>query len=161
MIVRTYEEDEFAVHRIPLIMMGAVIAITLAFTASVSFGLFDRQGVPEDRRAAQGVTELATRTLFFVDEPLGVIRVEDARTGEMIARYQTNEGGFVRATARSMITARQMREIGSEAPFELIRWNDGTLTLRDTETDRTVELSNFGDLNHKIYADMLPVESAK
>lgn len=161
MIVRTYEEDEFSVHRVPLIMMGVVIAITLAFTTAVSVGLFDRQGVPEDRRASQGVVEQASRSLYFVDEEEGIIRVDDASTGEMIARYQTNQGGFVRATARSLVSARQMRGIGPEVPFELVRWNDGTLTLRDSETGRAVELSNFGDLNHEIYAGMLPEENTQ
>jgi hypothetical protein len=54
-----------------------------------------------------------------------------------------------------------MRGIGPEVPFELIRWNDGTLTLRDSETGRTVELSNFGDLNHEIYEGMLPGKDAQ
>jgi len=161
MIVRTYEEDEFSVHRIPLLMMAGVIVITLALTISVRLGWFDRQAVPEDRRAVEGVVAEASRSLFFVDEDKGIIRVEDAQTGEMIARYQTNQGGFVRSTARSLITARQVRGIGPEVPFELIRWNNGTLTLRDSETGRAVELSNFGGLNHEIYANMLPQESTQ
>ena len=158
MIVRTYEEDEFAVHRIPLMMMGTVVLITLALTMSVSFGFFERQAIPDQKRSEQGTMSIATRSVLFVDEPLGIIRVEDAVTGEIIARYETNQGGFVRSTARSLIHARQVRGVGPQVPFELIRWDNGTLTLRDTVTERSVELSAFGNLNHDIYAKMLPEE---
>ncbi|MEL7218094.1 MAG: photosynthetic complex assembly protein PuhC [Pseudomonadota bacterium] len=154
-IVRTYEEDEFAVHRLPLIMMGGVVAISLALTASVSLGFFEREAVPSEVRAAAGTEAIATRTIQFFDEPDGTVRVEDGVTGAEIASYGPGTGGFVRSTARSLVHKRRIRGIGAETPFELIEWDDGALTLRDSTTGSAVELASFGDTNRKVFADML------
>ena len=46
--------------------------------------------------------------------------------------------------------------IGRATPFELIEWDNGGLTIRDTTTGGTVELASFGADNRKVFADMLP-----
>lgn len=154
-IVRTYEEDDFAVHKVPLMMMGGLIAFSLALTASVSFGFFDRESVPSEVRAEAGTMSIATRSIQFFDEPDGTVRVEDGFSGAEIASYGPGTGGFVRSTARSLVHKRRINGIGRETPFELIEWSDGALTLRDTTTDETVELASFGKDNRKVFADML------
>ncbi|MEM7665010.1 MAG: photosynthetic complex assembly protein PuhC [Pseudomonadota bacterium] len=159
MIVRTYEEDEITVHKVPLILMGGVVAISLIMTMSVTFGFFDRSAVPSEVRAAQGTTSIATRTLRFFDEPDGTVRVEDGASGAEIVRFGPGTGGFVRSTARSLVHKRRIRGIGAETPFELIEWDNGALTLRDSTTDGTVELASFGKDNRKVFADMLRKEA--
>ncbi len=154
-IVRTYEEDEFAVHKLPLMMMGGVVAISLALTASVSLGFFEREAVPSVVRAEAGTMATATRSLQFFDEPDGTVRVEDGISGTEIARFGPGTGGFVRSTARSLVHKRRINGIGRATPFELIEWSDGALTLRDSTTDETVELASFGADNRKVFADML------
>ncbi len=155
MIVRTYEEDEFQVHKLPVMAMGIVVAITLAMTMSVSFGFFDRQGVPAEVRAADGVMSVDTRSLKFFDTPEGGVLVTDGATGDELARYAPNTGGFVRATARALIQGRMVRDIGPAVPFELISWDNGSMTLRDTQTGQAVEVSSFGAKTNDVYKDIL------
>ena len=155
-IVRTYEEDEFTVHKLPLIFMGGVIAVSLALTASVSLGFFERQAIPSEVRAADGVVMAQSRTIQFFDESDGTVRVEDGASGEELGRFGPRTGGFIRSTARSLVHQRRVRNIGSSVPFDLIEWNNGDLTLSDSTTGETVELASFGKDNRKIFADMLP-----
>lgn len=155
-IVRTYEEDEFAVHKVPLYMMGGVIAISLALTASVSLGFFERQAIPSEIRAAEGVQETVSRSIKFYDEADGTVRVEDGASGEELGRFVPGTGGFIRSTARSLVYQRRVRQIGAEVPFQLIEWDNGELTLLDPTTGKTVELASFGKDNRKVFADMLP-----
>ncbi len=159
MIVREYEEDEITVHRVPLMMMGGLIASVLALTSAVSFGFFDRQSVPAEARADAGTMSVATRSLAFFDEADGTVRVEDAFSGEEIVSYGPGTGGFVRSTMRSFVHQRRIRGIGRSVPFELIEWDTGALTLRDTTTESTVELASFGADNHAVFANMLNKET--
>lgn len=155
MIVREYEEDEITVHRIPLMMMGALIAATVALTASVSLGFFERQSIPSEARAEAGTMSVSTRSLQFFDEEDGTVRVEDAFSGEVVGSFGPGTGGFVRSTMRSLVHQRRINGIGRATPFELIEWDNGTLTIRDTTTGSTIELSSFGNDNREVFAIML------
>jgi putative photosynthetic complex assembly protein len=156
MIVREYEEDEITVHKVPLLLMGGLVAITLALTASVTLGLFERQAVPAEARAAAGVEAAAERTLRFLDEADGTVRVEDGATGEVLGRYGQGEGGFIRASVRSLVHQRRIRGIGPDVPFSLTEWDNGGLTLADPTTGRTVEVSSFGPDNRAVFQNLLP-----
>ncbi|MBA4042940.1 MAG: photosynthetic complex assembly protein, partial [Erythrobacter sp.] len=131
MIVREYEKDEITVHKVPLMLMGGVVAISLVLTASVSLGFFERQAVPAEARAAAGVKPAAERTLRFFDEADGTVRVEDGATAEVLGRYGQGEGGFIRASVRSLVHQRRIRGEGSQVPFNLTEWDNGGLTLSD------------------------------
>lgn len=155
MIVREYEEDEITVQRVPLMMMGGLVAITLTLTTMVSFGVFERQSIPAEARAEAGTMSVATRSLLFFDEADGTVRVEDAFSGEAISSFGPGTGGFVRSTMRSLVHERRINGIGRATPFELIEWDSGALTLRDTETGGTVELASFGADNRAVFAAML------
>ena len=156
MIVREYEKDEITVHKAPLVLMGGIIAISLALTAGVSFGLFERQSVPAEARAAAGIKPAAERTLRFFDEADGTVRVEDGACAEVLARFAPGEGGFIRATVRSLVHQRRIRNEGPAVPFTLTRWENDNLTLSDPVTGRSVEVSSFGPDNRAVYANLLP-----
>ncbi|MFL0355848.1 photosynthetic complex assembly protein PuhC [Erythrobacter sp. GH1-10] len=155
MIVREYEEDEFAIHKVPIMMMGGVVAISLALTSVVAFGYVDRAAVPSEVRAQEGVMSTATRSIQFYDEADGTVRVEDAASGEVIASFAPATGGFVRSSVRSLVHERRIRGIGRATPFELIAWDNGALSLRDTTTDKSIELASFGADNRAVFAAML------
>ena len=140
-------------------MAGAVAAITLAMTAAVSLGFVDRTSVPSEVRAQQGTMSVGTRSLQFFDESDGTVRVEDALNGDTIARFPPNTGGFVRSTVRSLVHQRRIRGIGRTTPFELIQWDNGSLTLRDSTTGTAVELASFGKDNRAVFAAMLEKET--
>jgi len=156
MIVREYEKDEITVHKVPLFLMGGIIAISLVLTASVTMGLFPKQSVPAEARAAAGIEAAQERTLRFFDEADGSVRIEDGATGEVLARHGVGEGGFIRATVRSLVHQRRIRKQGAAEPFTLTRWENGGLTLADPVTGRAVEVSSFGPDNRAVYANLLP-----
>jgi putative photosynthetic complex assembly protein len=155
MIVREYEQDEVTVHKVPLMLMGGIVAISLALTASVSLGFVERTSVPAEARAAAGVKALAQRTLRFFDEPDGTVRVEDGATAEVLGRFGPGEGGFIRASVRSLVHRRRIRGEGPEVAFDLIEWDNGGLTLHDPVTNTSVETSSFGGMNRAVFANML------
>lgn len=155
MIVREYEKDEITVHKVPLFLMGGIVAISLALTASVSLGFFERTSVPAEARAAAGVKPAFQRTLRFFDEPDGTVRVEDGASAEVLGRFGAGEGGFIRASVRSLVHQRRIRGEGSAVAFDLIEWDTGALTLHDPVTDTSVEASSFGPDNRAIFANML------
>jgi putative photosynthetic complex assembly protein len=156
MIVREYEKDEITVHKVPLLLMGGIIAVSLVLTASVTMGFLPKQSVPAEARAAAGVQPAAERTLRFFDEADGSVRIEDGATGEVLARHGVGEGGFIRATVRSLVHQRRIRGEGPAVPFTLTRWDTGGLTLADPVTGRSVEVSAFGPDNRAVYAELLP-----
>ena len=160
MIVREYEKDEITVHRAPLMLMGGIIAISLALTASVTLGFIPKQSVPAEARAAAGIGAAQERTLRFFDEPDGTVRVEDGATGEVLARHGEGQGGFIRATVRSLVHQRRIRNIGPETAFTLTEWQNGNLTLADPATGRSVEVSSFGPDNRAVYQNLLPRKEA-
>ncbi|NCP13409.1 MAG: photosynthetic complex assembly protein [Sphingomonadales bacterium] len=156
MIVREYEKDEITVSKVPLMLMGGIVAITLVLTAGVSLGVFERQSIPAEARASAGIEPAAERTLRFFDEADGTVRVEDGATAEVLARFETGEGGFIRATVRSLVHQRRIRDEGPAVPFKLTRWENDNLTLSDPVTGRSVEVSSFGPDNRAVYAGLLP-----
>ena len=160
MIVREYEKDEITVHKVPLMLMGGIIAISLALTASVTLGFLPRQSVPSEARAAAGIGPAQERSLRFFDEPDGTVRVEDGATGEVLARHGVGQGGFIRATVRSLVHQRRIRNIGPETAFTLTEWQNGNLTLADPATGRSVEVSSFGPDNRAVYQNLLPRKEA-
>jgi putative photosynthetic complex assembly protein len=155
MIVREYEKDEITVHKVPLLLMGGLIAISLILTASVSLGIFERQAVPAESRAAAGVKPASERTLRFFDEADGTVRVEDGATGEVLQRFGQGEGGFIRASVRNLVHQRRIRGEGSDVAFNLTGWDNGGLTLSDPVTGHAIEVSSFGPDNRAIYANLL------
>lgn len=161
MIVREYEKDEITVHKVPLMLMGGVVAISLVLTASVSLGFFERQAVPAEARAAAGVKPAAERTLRFFDEADGTVRVEDGATAEVLGRYGQGEGGFIRASVRSLVHQRRIRGEGSQVPFNLTEWDNGGLTLSDPVSGKAVEVSSFGPDNRAAFANLLPPKDAR
>lgn len=161
MIVREYEEDEVTVHRVPLYLMGGIVAISLALTASVTLGFFERQSVPAEARAAAGANALQERSLKFFDEADGTVRIEDGVTAEVLARYGQGEGGFIRASVRSLVHQRRIRGQGAEVPFTLTEWDNGDLTLTDPVSGVNIEVTAFGSMNRVVYSDLLPNKVAR
>jgi len=155
MIVREYEKDEITVHRVPLLLMGGIVLLSILLTASVTFGFVEKSSVPSKARAEAGVTAVNERTLRFFDESDGTVRVEDGSSGEVLARFGLGEGGFIRASVRSLVHQRRIRGLGPEVPFRLTEWETGAMTLLDPATGRSVEVNAFGPENRRVYAQLL------
>lgn len=156
MIVREYEKDEVTVDRVPLLLMGGLVIISLLLTISVTTGLMPKSAVASQYRAEAGTQLAVERAVQFYDEADGTVRVEDATSGEVLGRFGIGEGGFIRASVRSLVHQRRIRGQGPEVPFRLIGWNNSSVTLMDPLTKRSVEVANFGPDNRAVFANMLP-----
>lgn len=142
-----------AVPRPALMMALALVALTIAMVLAVRLGLAEREAVPAVERSRTGTMQVATRSLTFADMPDGAVRITDATTGHTIASLhgEGDGGGFVRGVMRGMARDRQMRGIGQAPPFTLTLWEDGSLSLTDPASGRSVELGAFGPDNRAAF----------
>ena len=159
MIVREYEKDEVTVHRVPLLLMAGIVVISLILTVLVTTGYLPKSAVAAQYRQQANIELAVQRPIKFFDEPDGTVRVEDGITGEVVGRFGIGEGGFIRASVRSLVHQRRIRGQGPEVPFQLMGWNNASVTLLDPVTNRSVEVANFGPDNRMVFANMLPEEN--
>ncbi|MEL0209677.1 MAG: photosynthetic complex assembly protein PuhC [Novosphingobium sp.] len=150
-------DHENTVPRPALILAGALVATTLALTALVRVGVLDREAVPAVERAKINVAAGEVRHLFFEDRADGAVVVKDADSNATIAVMmgENDGGGFVRGVMRGVARERKMKGIGPAAPFELTQWENGSLSLRDPATGRSIELGSFGATNRAAFARFL------
>jgi putative photosynthetic complex assembly protein len=134
-----------------LIAIAAMVVITLIGVASVRLS-----GVSIHTPDASPV---ASRSLRFEDGPDGSVAVLDGKTGREVERVQ-GEAGFLRGALRALARERRMRNLGSDAPFELIARTDGRLTLSDPATGERIDLESFGHTNAAAFARLLTVNPA-
>ena len=145
------------IPRPALALAGALVALSLTLTGLVRVGVLDREAVPAVERARTGVTAGEVRRLTFSDRADGAVVVTDVDTGRTLGVLigENDGGGFVRGVMRGMARERKMHGIGAAAPFELTRWSNGSLTLRDPATGRAIELGSFGATNSAAFARFL------
>lgn len=129
-----------------LVGAGALMLFSLAAVAMVRI-----TGNGPDQKPAPGKLE---RPLRFEDRPNGDVAVVDARNGELVSLLR-GEQGFVRGALRALARERRTRDIGPEAPFQLIARQDGGLTLFDPATGQRVDLESFGSTNAGAFASLL------
>ena len=135
----------------------ALVLACLGLATASSLGFVDRLAVPEVTRAEANVGAVAERSLRFTDQADGTVLVSDADNGATVAviDMETQSGGFVRGVMRGMARERRMHSVGPEPPFALTLWEDGSLSLVDTATSRSIELGAFGPDNRTVFLEML------
>lgn len=155
-----------AVNHDPTVPRGALIgaaillSFTIAMTGAVRFGFIPHSADPSASRAAAQIAPVQVRALRFVDRADGAVVVTDATSGNEVAVIAFGQGGFLRATMRRMAKVRKAAGIGAQPPFELIRWENGALSLKDPQTGREAELYGFGPDHVKVFADMLKARTS-
>jgi putative photosynthetic complex assembly protein len=104
-------------------------------------------------------TIVETRALHFVDKPDGSIEIFDQGATKPfdIAAPQTN--GFLRGTLRGLARARKLNHAGAEPPFELVRFADGRLSLRDPVDGREIAMEPFGQSNSDVFKRLLTLKA--
>jgi putative photosynthetic complex assembly protein len=148
---------ENTVPRPALAMAISLVVVSLVMTTAVRLGFAEREAVPSVERAKANIAAVETRELVFADRSDGAVLVTDADTKAPVATIigESGNGGFVRGVLRGLARDRHMRGLGPEAPFKLTLWGDGSLSLTDTATTRTVELGSFGPDNRAAFARFL------
>ena len=88
------------------------------------------------------------RDLRFQDRADGAVVVLDAPSNRVVDVLEPVDDGFVRGIVRSLARERKRLDIGADAPFRMIAWSDGRLSIEDTVTGHRAELiGTFGQTN--------------
>lgn len=134
-----------------------LVATALALTTLVKVGVLSREAVPAEARSEAHVAPAQVRMLSFTDRADGAVVVRDTTTGETVRVLLDGVpgNGFVRGVMRGMARERHMKGIGMAPPFTLTLWRNGTLSLDDKATGRSIELGSFGPDNRTAFAVML------
>ena len=138
---------------------AAMLVVTaLALTTLVKVGVLSREAVPAVTRAEAHVAPAVVRQLTFNDRADGAVLVNDVNTGETVRVLIDGVpgNGFVRGVMRGMARERHIRGVGMAPPFTLTLWKNGTLSLDDKTTGRSIELGSFGPDNRAAFAALLP-----
>jgi putative photosynthetic complex assembly protein len=145
-----------------LIAAGAMVVMSLLMTTAVTLGFADRAAVPDIEREKANVSQVAARSLRFLDGEDGSVEISDAQSGKMVAviETETKSGGFIRGVMRGLARERRMHGIGSEPPFALALWGDGSMSLTDSATGRKVELGAFGPDNREVFLKLFEESQA-
>jgi putative photosynthetic complex assembly protein len=135
-------------HRFPRsVLIGAGLLVTFAIAAA-AFGKITDIGTVRDNPGAP----VQIRDIQFDQQPGGRVTVLDARLGEVIAEFGSGEGGFVTGSLRGLNHERNKHRADMNAPYRLILWEDGRLSLSDTATGQRYYLNAFGIDNARAFA---------
>lgn len=148
---------ENTVPRPALIAAGVLVGFSLLMTAAVQIGWLERSAVPSTERAEAAVAPLEQRSLLFADGADGSVLITEAGSGAQVGLIEagSEQGGFIRGVLRGLARERRMYDVGSEPPFTLTLWQDGSMSLVDEATGRSVEIGAFGPDNRAAFAVLL------
>ena len=93
--------------------------------------------------------------LKVLDLPSGSVGIFDAENDQMLAIFESGEGAFVRGVFRSLVRERRIQGIEAAPTFLLQSVAGDVLVLKDAATGRSVLLKAFGEVNSKVFEDML------
>jgi putative photosynthetic complex assembly protein len=145
-----------------LVIAGALVLFALGATGIVRIAGIPPAASPAAMRVEAKIAPIASRDLRFLDRADGAVVIEDVQTGRtasVIAPGQ--QTGFIRGVMRGLARDRRSRGIGDTPPFNLTAWRDGELSLTDSATGRSIELTAFGSANRAAFAALLPGASTK
>lgn len=138
-------------------MTGALVLFAIGATAAVRLTGTPLAASPAALRTAERVTPVASRSLRFSDRADGAVVIEDVGSGTVAEVIQPGQQtGFIRGVMRGLARERRMKGVGEGPPFTLTLWHDGELSLTDTATGRSIELTAFGSSNRAAFAALLP-----
>jgi len=141
----------WATNRFPRWILLSTATLLVFATAAVMFGQETGIGVVREEVSRP----LAIRDITITRAPGDVVMVTDATTGAVIAAYQADEGGFVRGSLRAFDRMRDVAAAPKDAPYRLIRWESGRVSLSDTATGERIYLDAFGRDNAAAFAALL------
>jgi putative photosynthetic complex assembly protein len=144
------EIPKIGVPRPVLVAAGLLILATIVLAWAARLTGAGRTVLPPPDSGAY------TREIAFRSDSAGALKVEDVGSQQVIAAFQAGEGGFVRGSLRALRYERERRGLPFEgAPYRLVEWRNGRLTLDDPETGYHIELNAFGPQNVAAYRSLL------
>lgn len=142
-----------------LVLAGALVLFAFGATVAVRVTGMPAAASPVALRAQANIAPVASRNLRFVDRADGAVVIEDVDHGDTASVIEPGQQtGFIRGVMRGLARERRMRGIGNGPPFRLTLWRDGELSLTDSATGRSIEMTAFGSSNRASFAALLPQE---
>ena len=140
-----------------LIIAGALVLFAFAATTIVRIAGIPASASPAAMRSEAHIAPVASRDLRFTDRADGAVVIEDTDKGGVASVIEPGQQtGFIRGVMRGLARERKMHGIGDKPPFNLTLWKDGELSLTDSATGRSIELTAFGSSNRAAFAALLP-----
>ncbi|WBH15584.1 photosynthetic complex assembly protein PuhC [Sphingomonas radiodurans] len=140
-----------------LILAGALVAFAFGSALIVRVAGIPPAASPAAMRAEANIQPVATRTLRFFDRADGAVVIQDVGSNTIASVIEPGEEtGFIRGVMRGLARERRMHGVGNQPPFTLTAWRDGQLSLTDTATGRSIEMTAFGSSNRAAFAALLP-----
>lgn len=143
-----------------LVIAGALVAFALTTTAAMRIAHVPPAASPAAMREANHVDAVASRNLRFIDRADGAVVIEDVRGSTASVIEPGQQTGFIRGVMRGLARERRMRGLGNQPPFKLTLWRDGELSLTDSVTGRSIEMTAFGSSNRASFMALLPKGNA-
>lgn len=140
----------------PGILIAAALLMVFAAGATV-FGQVTGVGVIKHRTGAP----VAIRDIVLSRGDNDTVIVTDAATGRAIATYEKDKGGFVRGSLRAFERMRMVAKVAETAPYRLIKWQAGTVSLSDTATGERIYLEAFGKDNAAAFEALLGAQGGE
>lgn len=132
----------------PVLMIGCILIGTI-----ICIGAYRLSGPVASLNAPSMIVQ--SRALKFEDRPDGSVAVFDAGAKEPFEVLPSQSNGFLRGTLRTLARARKLAGVSSEPPFEVTRWADGRLSLRDPAVGSDINLVAFGQDNYPVFKRFL------
>lgn len=144
--------DPFEGKDLPKGVLWATGAFLLATLAVTYYARHTDTG-----RVESEVTErLEVRTLRFADGDAGEVLVFDSAATQPFLRIESGQDdGFVRGVLRGLMRGRRARSVSPDAPFDLVLWAGGRVSLEDLATGEAVDLNGFGATNLRAFLAIL------
>lgn len=141
-------------NRFPRWILLSTATLLIFATAAVMFGQETGIGVVREEASRP----VAIRDITITRAAGDRVMVTDATTGLVIADYPVDEGGFVRGSLRAFERMRDVAAAPKDAPYRLIRWESGRVSLSDTATGERIYLDAFGRDNAAAFAALLGLQ---
>jgi len=132
------------------ILIGVALMLVFAISAII-FGQTTGIGVVKYETGAP----VAMRDVVITRNARDVVIVTDARSNERITAYEANAGGFVRGSLRAFERMRMIAGVPADAPYRIIKWETGSVSLSDTGTGERIYLEAFGKDNAAAFAALI------
>lgn len=135
---------------------GLMVLFSLAAVSAVRVAHIPPAASPEAMRAQAHIGAVKSRNLRFIDRADGAVLIEDADRGRVASIIPPGQQtGFIRGVMRGLARERRSHGIGDGPPFRLTMWQDGELSLTDSATGRSIEITAFGSTNRESFALLL------
>lgn len=146
--------DDKPFPKLPLIAAFLLVGASLVVVGGSRIGLLGSPAAEAEKaERASTATPTRSRDLSFFDRADGAVVVKVSGAPDYL--IERDSGGFVRGIMRGLTRERAMNDVGREPVFRLTEWSDGSLTIQDTGTGRSLNLSAYGPTNRLAFEEML------